>query len=96
MAKSQVIHQPVHRMLIRGELRRSAGTLLTQEASSWHQRFTQVCADCSLGNPVIYARWAGAMQFGRTADENARLKSAWTYLVDALQAQSDRLRHNHY
>ena len=49
-------------------------------------RLTQICADHSLGDALIYARWAGAMQFRKSADENARTKNGWTYLVNALQA----------
>ena len=51
-------------------------------------RLTRICADHSLGDPLVYARWAGAMQFRRSADENARTKSAWAYLASALQAQA--------
>lgn len=46
---------------------------------------TRICADYSLGDPTVYARWAGAMQFRRSAEENARKKAAWAYLVKALQ-----------
>jgi DNA-binding transcriptional MerR regulator len=45
----------------------------------------RICSDHSLGDPLVYARWAGAMQFRGSADENARRKSAWAYLVRALQ-----------
>ena len=51
-------------------------------------RLARICADHSLGDPLVYARWAGAMQFRRSADENARTKSAWAYLADALQAHA--------
>jgi DNA-binding transcriptional MerR regulator len=46
----------------------------------------RICSDHSLGAPLVYARWAGAMQFRRSADENARLQSAWAYLAGAIQA----------
>lgn len=49
-------------------------------------RLAQICSDHSLGDPLVYARWAGAMQFRSSADENARKKSAWAYLASALQA----------
>lgn len=49
------------------------------------QRWMQVCADYALGDPVVYARWAGAMQFRGSAAENARRKAAWAYLSDTLQ-----------
>jgi DNA-binding transcriptional MerR regulator len=45
---------------------------------------TRICADYSLGDPIVYARWASAMQFRNSAEENARKKSAWAYLVNAL------------
>jgi len=48
-------------------------------------RLTRICSDHSLGDPQIYARWAGAMQFRRSPDENARMKSAWGYLARALE-----------
>jgi DNA-binding transcriptional MerR regulator len=51
-------------------------------------RLTKVCADHSLGDPLVYGRWAGAMQFRRSADENARTKNAWAYLTSALQAHA--------
>jgi hypothetical protein len=51
-------------------------------------RLTQICADHSLGSPLIYARWAGAMQYRRSTDENTRSKGAWMFLVDALQANA--------
>ena len=51
---------------------------------------TRICADYSLGDPIVYARWASAMQFRNSAAENERRKSAWVYLVNALQAQVPR------
>ena len=57
-------------------------------AKALTNRLTKVCADHSLGDPLIYGRWAGAMQFRRSADENARTKIAWAYLMSALQAHS--------
>jgi hypothetical protein len=33
-----------------------------------------------------YVRWAGAMQFRRSAEENARMKRSWAYLASALAA----------
>jgi hypothetical protein len=35
---------------------------------------------------LVYSRWAGAMQFRKSAGENARMKSAWAYLANALEA----------
>jgi DNA-binding transcriptional MerR regulator len=51
-------------------------------------QLTRICADHSLGDPLVYACWAAAMQFRRSADENARTKSAWVYLASALQAHA--------
>jgi hypothetical protein len=48
-------------------------------------RLVRICSDHSLGDPLVYARWAGAMQFRSSADENARKKSAWAYLASALR-----------
>jgi DNA-binding transcriptional MerR regulator len=57
-------------------------------ATALAERLAQICSDHSLGDPLIYARWASAMQFRRSVDENARWKSAWAYLASVLQAQS--------
>ena len=51
-------------------------------------RLTRICSDHSLGDPLIYARWAGAMQFRSSAGENARKKSAWAYLASALETHA--------
>jgi MerR family transcriptional regulator, thiopeptide resistance regulator len=53
-------------------------------------RLARICSDHSLGDPVVYARWAGAMQFRSSADENVHKKSAWGYLASAIQADSPR------
>lgn len=50
-------------------------------------RLARICSEHSLGDALVYARWAGAMQFRGFADENARRKTAWAYLAGALQAQ---------
>ena len=50
-------------------------------------RLARICSDHSLGDPQVYARWAGAMQFRSFSDENARMKSAWAYLASALEAR---------
>ena len=54
-------------------------------AAALANQLTRICSDHSLGDPLVYARWAGAMQFRKSAAENARNKSAWTYLASALQ-----------
>jgi hypothetical protein len=51
-------------------------------------QLTRICTDHSLGDPLVYAGWAGAMQFRKSADENAHMKSAWAYLASALQAHA--------
>lgn len=48
-------------------------------------RLARICSDHSLGDPLVYARWASAMQFRRSTDDNARLKGAWAYLASAIQ-----------
>ena len=48
-------------------------------------RVIRICSDHSLGDPLVYARWAGAMQFRGSHEENARRKSAWAYIVRALE-----------
>jgi MerR family transcriptional regulator, thiopeptide resistance regulator len=78
------------------ELRQTAdeaGTLVESKVDSSSavaialaNRLAQICSDHSLGDPLVYARWAGAMQFRGSAAENARKKSAWAYLVRALEA----------
>jgi len=49
-------------------------------------RLARICAHHALGEPVVYARWARAMQFRRSADVNAKQQAAWAFLTDALQA----------
>lgn len=51
-------------------------------------RLARICSDHSLGDPVVYVRWAGAMQFRGSADENARMKSGWRYLASSLEARA--------
>jgi DNA-binding transcriptional MerR regulator len=53
-------------------------------------KLAQICSDHSLGDPLGYACWARAMQFRSTADENTRMKNAWTYLAGALQMRASR------
>jgi DNA-binding transcriptional MerR regulator len=57
-------------------------------ATALADSLARICSDHSLGDPLVYARWASAMQFRRSVDENARWKSAWAYLASALQAHS--------
>ena len=53
-------------------------------------RVIRICSDHSLGDPLVYARWAGAMQFRGSSEENPRRKSAWTYIVTALEVPTPR------
>jgi hypothetical protein len=57
-------------------------------ATALADRLARICSHHTLGDPLVYARWASAMQFRRSFDENARWKSAWAYLASALQAHS--------
>jgi MerR family transcriptional regulator, thiopeptide resistance regulator len=57
-------------------------------AAALANRLTLICSDHSLGDPLVYARWAGAMQFRKSAEENARRRSAWAYLASTLQAHA--------
>lgn len=57
-------------------------------AGALADRLVRICTEHSLGDALVYARWAGAMQFRQSADENARRRSAWAYLAGALQAQA--------
>lgn len=62
----------------------------TAPAIALANRLALICSEHSLGDPLVYARWAGAMQFRGSADENARRKSAWVYLASVLQAHAPR------
>jgi hypothetical protein len=53
------------------------------------QRYSAICRDYSLGDPVLYGRWY--IEFGRMLAGNAwipvdeRHRKAWTLLIDALE-----------
>ena len=49
-------------------------------------RAGQICVDHALGDPLIYVRWARAMQSQYRAGELARKQAGWTFLVDAIGA----------
>jgi MerR family transcriptional regulator, thiopeptide resistance regulator len=49
------------------------------------QRIRKICSDYSLGDPMVYARWAALMQFRKSDAENARRRAAWEYLSGILQ-----------
>ena len=57
-------------------------------AQALADRLRQICADCSLGDPVLYARWARAMQF-RLPAEDTRKQAGWTFLANAIAAAGD-------
>ena len=57
----------------------------SESAAALAHDLTRICSDYSLGDPLVYARWAAAMQFRNSDDENARLKAAWMYLAEALK-----------
>jgi DNA-binding transcriptional MerR regulator len=58
------------------------------QAVALASRLTRICSDHSLGDPLVYARWASAMQFRKSAEENARRRSTWAYLASTLQAHA--------
>jgi len=49
-------------------------------------RLRHVCVDHSLGDPLLYARWARALLFRRPAEDNARAQAGWAFLADAIKA----------
>jgi hypothetical protein len=52
------------------------------------KRLAQICADHSLGDPAVYARWSTAMQRDdESADLDARRKAGWEFLTRAVQPQ---------
>lgn len=53
-------------------------------ATALANRLTQICSDHSLGDPLVYARWAGAMQFRRSADENVHRDAEFSGSFDSL------------
>jgi hypothetical protein len=55
-------------------------------AKALAHQMTRICSENSLGTPLVYARWASAMQFRGSTVENARRKSAWAYIVRTLEA----------
>ena len=46
----------------------------------------QICADHSVGDPLVYARWARAILFRWPAEDNARKQAAWAFLANAIEA----------
>jgi len=53
-------------------------------------RLRQICADHSLGDPLVYVRWARATLFRWPAEDNARKQAAWAFLADAIKADPNK------
>jgi hypothetical protein len=49
-------------------------------------RLLQICADHALGDPLVYVRWARARQSRWPAEDIARKRSGWAFLVQAIEA----------
>jgi hypothetical protein len=49
-------------------------------------RLRQICADHALGDPLVYVRWARAMQYRWPDEDIARKQAGWTFLANALEA----------
>ena len=49
-------------------------------------RLRRICAERSLGDPLIYVRWARVILFRWPAEDNARKQAAWLFLVNAIEA----------
>ncbi|MGH8141155.1 MAG: hypothetical protein ACREU2_01345 [Steroidobacteraceae bacterium] len=49
-------------------------------------RVRRICADHSLGDPLVYGRWARGMQVRWSAEDNARKHAGWTFLINAIEA----------
>jgi DNA-binding transcriptional MerR regulator len=49
-------------------------------------RVRQICADHTLGDPLVYVRNARAMQFRWPAEDIARKRAGWTFLAKAIEA----------
>jgi DNA-binding transcriptional MerR regulator len=49
-------------------------------------RLRRICTDHSLGDPLVYVRWARAMQFRWPTEDHARREAGWTFLANAIEA----------
>jgi DNA-binding transcriptional MerR regulator len=49
-------------------------------------RLRRICVDHSLGDPLLYVRWARAIQFRWPAENIARKQSGWAFLASAIDA----------
>jgi DNA-binding transcriptional MerR regulator len=52
-------------------------------------RLRSICADHSLGDPLVYARYTGAMQFRGPAEDDARRRAAWAFLASAIEGAAE-------
>jgi DNA-binding transcriptional MerR regulator len=50
------------------------------------ERLRHICAEYSLGDPLIYVRNARAMQFRWPAEDVARKRAGWIFLANAIEA----------
>lgn len=53
-------------------------------------RLRRICADHSLGDPLVYARYTRAMQFRGPAEDDARKQAAWAFLANAIKAAPNK------
>jgi hypothetical protein len=53
-------------------------------------RLRRICADHSLGDPLVYVRWARAILFRWPAEDNARKQAAWAFLANAIEAAPNK------
>lgn len=60
----------------------------SEPAKALANRLARICSDHSLGDPLVYARWAPTSLFRKPPAENARLTSAWAFLGSALEASA--------
>lgn len=49
----------------------------------------QICADYSLGDPLVYVRWAGAMELRWLTEDSKRRHAAWAFLANAIECASN-------
>jgi hypothetical protein len=56
-----------------------------QAALALVERLRNICAEYSLGDPLVYVRCARTMQFRWPAEDVARKRTGWTFLSDAIE-----------
>jgi DNA-binding transcriptional MerR regulator len=52
------------------------------------EHLRQICTDFSLGDPLVYVRWAGAMELRWPTEGSKRKQVAWTFLANAIKLAS--------